>query len=199
MASMAAQVAAAPLTSVSGTWQRHVSARFSEQALEGRRGHGRWGTSHGFAVLYLGRPTDSVIIEAYRHLVDPVLDELPTTALAPRVLVTASVSVTDIVDLRTAVGRMHTGLTMPDLTSATHDREAYARCQEVAQVAHQLGRHGILAPSATQAGETLVLFMDRLPDHERPVRSTDDQLWTQLPADPRRPQAPRLRVVRDEI
>ncbi len=193
MESKAALVASAPVVSVEGSWQRHVSSRFSEQALDGRRGSGRWGTKDGFPVLYLGRPTDSVVIEAYRHLVDPVMDGEPI--LVSRVLVTADMHVTNVLDLRSAAGRVQTDLTMSDLSSSTADREAYARCQDVAQVAHQLGRHGIVTPAATGAGETLVLFTDLLPEQERPIRSADDQLWDGLPPDPRKRQPRHLRVV----
>jgi RES domain-containing protein len=193
MDSKVAQVAAAPIVAVEGSWQRHVATRYSEQALDGRRGYGRWGTKDGFSVLYLGRPTESVVIEAYRHLVDPLMDNVPQ--LISRFLITASVSVTNVLDLRGAAGRGHVGLPMSDLTSSTTDRDAQARCQEVAQVAHQLGRHGIIAPAATGAGDTLVLFTDLLPKQERPIRSGDDVLWSQLPPDPR--NQPRLRLVRD--
>ena len=39
------------------------------------------------------------------------------------------------------------------LTSATNDQVAYAKCQEVAATAHQLGFHGLVAPAATRRGE----------------------------------------------
>jgi len=141
-------------------------------------------------VLYLGRATDSVVIEAYRHLVDPVLDDAPP--VAPRVLVTATLTVANVIDLRSSTGRAH--YVRP--ASGTEDREAYARCQEVAQVAHQLGRHGIITPAATDVGETLALFSDLLPQQERPTRSADDELWAALPDDPRSRPAARLRLVR---
>lgn len=190
----AAQLSSAPLTRVNGTWQRHLPARFSQTALQGRRATGRWGTRNGFPVLYLGRPEDSVVVEAYRHLVDPVEDPLPPEAFITRMLVTASVDVTDILDLRSAIGRSAAGLAMSDLQSPTTDRGAYERCQTVAQLAHQLGYHGIIAPAATRIGETLVLFTDLLPAHQKPTRVTD-QLWESLPADPRSPAVPRLRIV----
>ncbi len=197
MESKAALVARAPVVDVTGTWQRHVGARHSATALEGRLGYGRWGTKTGFPVLYMGRPTDSVVVEAYRHLIDPHFDkEMPLTALAPRILVTASVAVTNVVDLRTAAGRAAVGLVPDDLKSATADKDAYARCQEVAQVAHQLGRHGLITPAATDLGETLALFTDNLPAAERPQRSNDDILWTTLPDDPRKSGTPHLRIVR---
>lgn len=155
---------------------------------------------HAFPVLYLGRPTDSVVVEAYRHLVDPVDADDPSERellldnLVPRVLITCTVAVTGLLDLRSAGARAHVGLTQQDLLSPTYDRDAYQRCQHVAQVAHQLGRHGILAPAATGLGETLALFTDRLPSGEKPVPSADDEPWGRLPADPRL-KGQRLRAV----
>ncbi len=197
MESLAALVAASAVTSVDGTWQRHTPAQYANTALVGRRGYGRWGTATGFPVLYLGRPTDSVIVEAYRHLVDPVDNPALLHALQPRVLVTCSVQVTEVLDLTSAQTRLQVGLVPDDLQSGTADRDAYERCQHVAQVAHQLGRHGILAPAATRVGETLVLFVDRLPAAENPIRVGEDRLWTELPPDPRTGPAQRLRLVRD--
>jgi len=152
-------------------------------------------------VLYLGRPLDSVIIEAYRHLIDPIQDEQQAALLAEqlqtRVLVTATLSVTDLLDLRNTGTRAQLGLTLDVLQSGTQDRQAYQACQQVAQVAHQLGRHGVLAPAAGQRGETLALFTDNLPAAQRPHRSEQDQLWPRLPPDPRKPATRTLRIVRD--
>jgi hypothetical protein len=112
-------------------------------------------------VLYLGRPVASVVIEAYRHLIDPVEvdDEAARMSLidnlVPRVLITCDVSVTRLLDLRTAGARAQANLTIQDLHSPTNDRDAYKRCQQVAAIAHQLGRHGIITPAATRQGETL--------------------------------------------
>lgn len=95
-----------------------------------------------------------MVLEAYRHLVDPVDVDEPGERerlidnLVARVLITCAVDVTHLLDLRSATARGHAGLTTQDLLSPTRDRDAYRRCQEVAQVAHQLGRHGILAPAA---------------------------------------------------
>ncbi len=201
MDSLAARLAQVPEATECGQWQRHVGVRHVHQALDGRAGKGRWGTPHGFRVLYLGRPRESVVVEAYRHLVDPVEFDSPRAReafldnLIPRVLVTCAVDVTGLLDLRTAFGRAQAGLTPQDLTSATTDAGAYARCQNVAQVAHQLNRHGIIAPAATELGETLALFMDLLPNAERPQRSRADEAWHRLPADPRG-ETRHLRAVR---
>lgn len=196
--SRAAQIAQTSPAAITGTWQRHSAARWANNALDGHRSNGRWGTLDGFDLIYLGTPRDSVIVEAYRHLVDPVEDPLPPTALAPRVLITVHVDVTNLLDLRSAGARMSAGLDISDLTSATTNTAAYERCREVAQIAHQLGRHGLVAPAATAMGETLVLFADLLPEHEHPRRLTQDEYWDQLPPDPRQPQARRhLRAVPD--
>jgi hypothetical protein len=184
MDSLANSIAGQDPAPVKGTWQRHLPARFLVRAMEGRTGYSRWGRGLGFPILYLGRPTDSVVVEAYRHLVDPVDDPTIRDHLAPRALVTADVAVTEILDLRTSKARMELGLTLAQIQSATHDRAAYGACQEVASAAHQQGFHGLVAPAATGLGETLALFSDRLPAHEIPV-VTIEALWDRLPDDPR--------------
>ncbi len=194
MDSLATLVAACPQAEVDGVWQRHVAARHAAQALDGRRGTGRWSTKNGFPVLYLGRPTNSVIVEAYRHLVDPVEDESLLAQLEPRSLVTCTVGYTGVLDLREAASRMQLDLPFEVLRSATSDRSAYARCQAVAQVAHQLGLSGIVAPAATGMGETLALFTD-VPGFHRPTRSAPDMAWDQLPPDPRHAPPRHLRAV----
>jgi hypothetical protein len=72
MDGLAARIAELAPASERGEWQRHVAAAHVGKALEGRKVNGRWGTKSGFPVLYLGRPTASVVVEAYRHLVDPL-------------------------------------------------------------------------------------------------------------------------------
>jgi hypothetical protein len=193
-------VAAGAVTTVTGRWQRHCGARYASTALDGRVGDGRWGTKIGFPVLYLGQPLDSVIVEAYRHLIDPIEDDHERAALAqnlaPRALVTAAVAVTNILDLRDVRTRAELHLTADVLHCPTNDAEGYAACQRVAQVAHQLGFHGILAPAATDLGHTLALFTDLLPADERPTRDGPDQIWNGLPRDPRQHTTTHLRVVR---
>jgi hypothetical protein len=101
-----------------------------------------------------------------------------------------------ILDLRSAANRLSANLTVEQLQSATRDRASYSACQNVAAAAHQLEFHGLIAPAATQSGETLVLFTDRLGTDEQPSLIAE-QLWTEMPPDPRNPGAARrLRVVR---
>lgn len=195
MESLAASIAQAITVNVRGSWQRHAPARYASKALEGRSGLGRWSTQNAYPVLYLGQPTDSVIVEAYRHLVDPVEDYV-ASAIPPRVLVTCDVSVTEVLDIRSPSNRILLDLSMDVLQSGTRDRAAYQRCQEVAAVAHQLGLHGILAPAATMLGDTLALFTDQLPASEQPGE-TGSEMWTVLPSDPRVPGRGHLRLLSD--
>lgn len=193
--SLANAIAGQEPVRVTGSWQRHLPARYLDRAMDGRQAYSRWGRPQGFPVLYLGRPEDSVVVEAYRHLIDPVESPELINHLAPRVLVTAEVNVTEILDLRSAKTRMELGLTLSQMQSPTGDRAAYAACQEVAAAAHQQGFHGLVAPAATEVGETLVLFSARLPSHEVPQVTTQVH-WDRLPDDPRAQR--RLRVVRDD-
>ncbi|WP_204080674.1 RES family NAD+ phosphorylase [Mycobacterium riyadhense] len=197
MDSLPARLSQANPIDIEGIWQRHVAARFADTGLTGRSANGRWGTEGGYPVLYLGKPTDSVAVEAYRHLVDPVVaDDGQVPHIRPRTLITCEVSVTDILDLRSSANRALAGLTVAQLQSETFDRRAYAACQNVSAAAHQLGYHGIIAPAATKMGETLALFTDLLTTVERPAL-TATEMWIQLPPDPRNPPQRRtLRVVK---
>lgn len=195
MTSLANAIAGQEPVTITGSWQRHLPARFLDRATEGRQAYSRWGRDPGFPVLYLGRPGDSVVVEAYRHLVDPVEDPELRKHIVPRVMVTADVMVTDILDLRSARARMELGLTMTQILSPTNDRAAYDACQEVAAAAHQQGFHGLVAPAATEIGETLALFSSRLPIGQIPV-VTSEVFWDEFPDDPR--ARPPLRVVKDD-
>lgn len=197
MDSLPARLSQASPTDIHGTWQRHVAARFADTALAGRSANGRWRTEGSYPVLYLGRPTDSVVVEAYRHLVDPVVaDDGPVPPIRPRALVTCEVSVTEILDLRSPINRTLAGIMPAQLQSETYDRAAYSACQNVSAAAHQLGYHGIIAPAATKMGETLALFTDLLTDAEQPVL-TGTEMWVQIPPDPRKRQHPTaLRVIK---
>lgn len=178
-------VAEAIRTQVEGRFQRHMSV--GHRTLTGSAGGGRWGPAGVYPVLYLGRPTDSVIVEAYRHLVEPVAGMRPDLVV-PRRLIECEVSVSNILDLRGEESQRSIGLNPDDLFSDVGDHGA---CQRVGQAAHQLGLHGILAPAATGLGETLALFERRLPPDEQPVL-LNEVIWNQLPADPRE-----LRAVND--
>lgn len=177
-------VAVADLTpiTVQGSFERHCSLR--RDSLQASSSGGRWGARGGYEVLYLGRPRDSVVVEAYRHLVEDDLDapaELAATVLERRI-VTCDVSVPNILDLRPTSARERLQLGDASLRSDVGD---YDPCQAIGAAAHQLRLSGILAPAATFLGETLALFPMNLPaEHWPTVTATD--IWHGLPADPRR-------------
>lgn len=176
--SLAVAVSNATTTTVTGVFQRHASPR--QRPLTGSASGGRWGAEGAFPVLYLARPTASVVIEAHRHLVEPVEGMRPEM-VGPRHLISCEVKVTNVLDLRAAENRETVGLSILDMTSDVGDYEA---CHRIAQAAHQLELHGILAPAATGMGETLALFERRLPAEEQPVL-LDTLTWEGLPEDPR--------------
>jgi len=176
--SIAVAVSSATTTTASGVFQRHASPK--QRPLSGSASGGRWGAENTYPVLFLARPTDSVIVEAYRHLVEPT-DGMRPELVEPRRLVTCEVEVTNILDLRDASNREKVGLSILDMTSDVDD---YGPCHRVAQAAHQLELHGILAPAATGVGETLAIFERRLPAEEQP-ELIDVITWSGLPADPR--------------
>src|SRR5947209_14217480 len=107
MDSLPTRLSQASPVNIDGVWQRHVAARFAATALTGRSAEGRWGTEGSYPVLYLGQPTDSVAVEAYRHLVDPVVvDDGPAPPIAPRALITCELAVAEILDLWNAAARL---------------------------------------------------------------------------------------------
>jgi RES domain-containing protein len=176
--SLAVAVSNATTTVVTGVFQRHASPR--QRPLTGSASGGRWGAEGAFPVLYLARPTASVVIEAHRHLVEPIEGMRPEL-VGPRHLISCEVEVTNVLDLRAAENRDTVGLSILDMTSDVGDYEA---CHRIAQAAHQLELHGIIASAATGMGETLALFERRLPADEQPVL-LDTLTWEGLPADPR--------------
>lgn len=186
--SLIERVAEVPTVSVEGNWQRSITERWADQVLEGSMFGGRWGRSDSFVVLYLGRPCESIVIEAYRHYVDNRPEMRPELVRA-RILRQCTVRLENVLDLTTAGGRATAGLTMTDLTSAVDD---YEPCQTVAHAAHQLGRHGIVAPAATEHGLTLAVFPDQLGPTETLTLVGEPERWATLPPDPRR-----LRLVDD--
>lgn len=175
-------VAAVAPTSVEGTFWRHAAP--DRDAFAGGLS-GRWGRD--FPVIYLARPETGSVIEAYRHLVEDA--GVPAHAVRPRTLYTVQIDVAQMLDLTDPAALEAVGLTDEDLTSPVGSYEA---CQEVA-AAHQLGRHGLLAPAAHELGQTLALFRQRLTPAEIPVPSHETR-WEHLPPDPRLGGV-RLRVV----
>jgi len=168
-------IAGTTLTSAQGHWYRHTWHGVKEPT--GSTGGGRWGPEHGFPVIYLGRPVDSVTVEAYRRLVDPV-EGMTGDLVGPRGLFTLDVQVDNLLDLREPNHVSAVGLDEDAL------RGPWPPCVRVARAAHQLGLHGVLAPAATEMGLTLALFEQHLPSGQMP-RVVGRTTWSGLPPDPR--------------
>ena len=175
------RVASVTPTDVAGTFYRHAAP--ARDAFAGVT-LARWGRT--FPVIYLGRPEASVVVEAYRHLVEPL--DISPAAVQPRVLYTVTVTARRLLDLTVADHKAAVGLTDAQLTSDVDDYDA---CQAVAEAAYELELHGILAPAATGLGQTLALFAQQVSAAERPVVTAATR-WQHLPPDPRLP-----RLVRD--
>lgn len=173
---LANAVAGCGTATITGTFYRHAS--LSAKPTIGSEGGGRWGRRGAYPVLYLGRPPNSVTVEAYRSLVDP-FPGMSGAMVAPRHFYTYEVSVHQVVDLTDPGNLEAVGLAEADLIGEQ------ARCQAVGAAAHQLGLHGVLAPAATQLGQTLALFTRHLSAAELP-EVLDEILWETLPADPRK-------------
>jgi len=179
-------VGRAPRARIEGRFERHVSSDW--RGLTGSSSGGRWGPPGAFSVLYLGRPRPSVIVEAYRHLVDP-FEGMTGDMVQPRRILVVDVDVADVLDLRDDAVADSLGLSDADLRSPVG---SYEPCWRIARAAHQLGLHGVLAPAATRFGETLAMFEEHLTPEELP-RLVSEEIWETLPSDPRQ-----LRAVRDE-
>ncbi len=95
---------------------------------------------------------------------------------------TCKVDVPKVLDLRESAARAALSLTDARLFSEVGD---YIACQAIGAAAHQLGLAGLLAPAASERGETLALFPANLPA-ERWPRVTKRDIWRGLPPDPRR-------------
>jgi RES domain-containing protein len=172
---LAVAVSKAGVTEVEGIFERHVSPQI--RTLTGSSAGGRWGPPGAYSTLYLGRPTESVVGEAYRHLVDEVEGMRPEL-VGPRRLLVCEVRVSNVLDLRDSKNQELVGL---DIQALLGD---HAPCQRVGSAAHQLSLHGVIAPAATGLGETLALFESHLPEEELPTL-IESTIWESLPADPR--------------
>jgi len=172
---LAAAVSQASIIEVRGRFQRHTSPKI--RTVSGSAAGGRWGQPGAYPVIYLGRPIDSVVAEAHRNLVDGIEGMRPDL-VGPRTLFDVEVDVTEILDLCDPESLRLVGLDAQSLVGP------HAPCQRVGQAAHQLGLHGVLAPAATEIGETLALFERHLPETELP-RVVEVSGWETLPADPR--------------
>ncbi len=145
-----------PPVSWEGRAFRHQAAEwsYSQPGAGARTVGGRWNPPGSFATLYLGLSLE--VVEAEFHRLAERSGRDPDEFL-PRHLLTYEIRLESLLDLTDAVARKALGLSDAQLRSA--DPRA---CQEIGDAAHHLGREGVLAPSATDAGQVLAVFVERL-------------------------------------
>lgn len=124
-------------------------------------------------MLYLGLSRDAVIAEFHRLA---ARQHLRPESFLPRLFYTYEVDVGSLLDLRQPAHRAAVGLTEADISA-----DDLRACQEVGEGALACGREGIIAPSATNQGEVLALFVARL-HPESVVIDVDSELWETVPA-----------------
>jgi hypothetical protein len=118
-----------------------------------------------------------VIVEAYRPLVDDV-EGMSAQRVRNRRLVHVQVHAREVLDLRNRRSWVALGISDNELTS---DIGNYSSCQRIGHVSHQLGLHGVIAPSASGLGETLALFVDLLSVNEIPTQIGELLEWVTYP------------------
>lgn len=155
---------------------RHISPHRTCTSGEGaRQSGGRWNPQDSFPVLYTGL-TELTAVEEFYRLAER--SGLPPNSFLPRDLCLLEVSLRSVVDLRNADNLKAVGLTMSEVTS-----DSMEQCQGIGEAAHKLGLEGLLAPSATRAGEILAIFELNLRNESR-VRDQGRRRWA---APPQRP------------
>jgi RES domain-containing protein len=163
-------LAPVPLTAEA---HRHLETKRNPLAGTGARIHGgRWNPPESFPVLYLGL-TPAVVeaeFERMAHLAGTRVEDF-----LPRAFVRYRVTLNKVLDLRNPGARDSIGLTDGELYG--DDRTP---CQRVGDAAHYLGLEGVLAPSATRAGDALAVFTDRL-GASSTIEVLDQTVWTAPP------------------
>lgn len=138
-----------------GAAYRHIAVGYNALSGEGaRRAGGRWNPAESFATLYVATHRDTAIRE-FRRLA--ARQNLSPASFLPRDLFTYEVRMQHVVDLTNEEHVRAAALTADDLRA-----DDARRCQAVGQAAHHAGFEAIRAPSATQDGEVLAIFLDRL-------------------------------------
>jgi RES domain-containing protein len=156
---------------------RHVGPNYPPLGTEGARIQGgRWNPPDSFPTLYLAANQASAAAEFYRR---SEREGRSPEELLPRRLFRYRVRLTQVVDLTTLDGLASVSLSVEDLTM-----DDPTRCQAIGDAAHYVGFEAIRAPSATEVGEVLAVFWDRLqPDSV--VENISAVTWDDLPVDPR--------------
>jgi RES domain-containing protein len=159
--------------SLAGQAFRHVAAGRHPLSGRGARIHGgRWNPPESFSTLYLALERDAAVREFIRMA---ARQRLTPGDFLPRRIYRYEIELNASLDLRVgeALGAVGLG---PDAPTSSDARA----CQAVGEAAHYVGLEAILAPSATEAGSVVAVFIDRLrADSE--LRDLDFETWEAPP------------------
>jgi len=145
-----------------GLVYRHIAPHRGCTSGEGaRQAGGRWNPPDSFPVMYTALDETTVLQEFYRLA---ERSGLAVENFLPRTLCVIEVDVAAVLDLRNPQNLTSVGLTPEQLRSFS-----MRECQAVGDAAHRLDLEGVLAPSATGAGNVLAVFELKLRNTSRVI------------------------------
>ena len=137
----------------SGTASRHTSPGRQPLSGAGARQFGaRWNAAEGTPTIYLASPEETCRLELVR-----LIERQGSSVRLPREVHTVAVEEVRVLDLRDRARLAAVGLTAADL-----DADDWEPCQNVGEAAAYLEFQGIIARSATDVGEVLAVFENRI-------------------------------------
>lgn len=117
---------------------------------------GRWNPKDAFGTVYLATPLAACLAELERAAQAQQLT-VPDLLTIPYRLHTIAVTGLNLLDLRRPAALRAVGLTRADLADPD-----WTACQAVGHAAWLQGLSGLIAPSATGAGDVIALFENRM-------------------------------------
>ena len=132
------------------TVYRHISPDRDCRSGEGARAFGgRWNPPRSYPAIYTALTPYVAYQEMARRA---TLQKVAIKDLLPRTLCVLAVRLSRVLDLSTESALTIVALDLRDVSGPDA-----SKCQEVGDAAHRLGFEGILVPSATGAGDNLVI------------------------------------------
>jgi RES domain-containing protein len=147
------------------TFRHTAPGRNGLSGVGARMFGGRWNPPDLVSTLYLADPRAACVGEFHRMAAS---QGLRGSSFLPRPVHHIQVTELPVVDL-TGDGLGDVGLSLDDVKA-----DDFAPCQLVGEVIYFLGAAGLVAPSATGLGLTVVVFETRMGDHLEIVDAGDE-------------------------